>query len=273
MVASAVSPWSRLRLFIIVGACSVQAGCPYGGIRQNSAKLWEVGNAAGCQHYDIRQNSAQEWNVNGANSSLVPTQLRKRANVDYHTTQMLDGTHNNLDNPNFDSTNGQYYIRKNHPAMFGTGATCEPGGQSRPNARLVSSQALAGGPYKYTDQGHTDFLSALGLCIHFDVTGPMRNSSDTFNILIPLGDSVLDPTAGGTLFIPLDRAQYARIVTDPITGQPDRLYTNGFTAFIDGSGLYGQGDPTAYDPRSYSNGELASIRSGRSRVQMGLGSN
>ncbi|KAJ3148328.1 hypothetical protein HDU86_007510 [Geranomyces michiganensis] len=29
-----------------------------------------------------------------------------------------------------------------------------------------------------------------------------------------------------------------------------------FTAFIDGSGLYGQGDPTAYDPRSYANGEL-----------------
>ncbi|KAJ3160757.1 hypothetical protein HDU88_007863 [Geranomyces variabilis] len=224
---------------------------------QNSAKLWEVGNEASCQHHDIRQNSAQQWNVNGANSSIVPSQLRKRANVDYHTTQMLDGTHNNLDNPNFDSTNGQYYIRKNHPAMFGTGATCEPGGQSRPNARLVSSQALAGGPYKYTDQGHTDFLSAWGLCIHLDVTGPMRNSSDTFNIPIPLGDSVFDPTASGTLFIPLDRAQYARIVTDPITGQPDRLYTNGFTAFIDGSGLYGQGDPTAYDPRSYSNGELA----------------
>ncbi|KAJ3133198.1 hypothetical protein HDU90_006353 [Geranomyces variabilis] len=247
---------------LFVHACSVHARCPHAGGKLNSAKLWEVGNAAGCPYGSIRQNSAQQWDFGGANASGVPDQqqtLRKRATVDYLTTQTLDGTHNNLDNPNFDSTNGQYYIRRNHPAMFGTGTTCEPGGQTRPNARLVSSQALAGGPYKYTDQGHTDFLAAWGLCIHLDVTGPMRNSSDTFNITIPVGDSVFDPVSRGALSIPLDRAQYARIVTDPISGQPDRLYTNGFTAFIDGSGLYGLGVPAplSYDPRSYFKGELA----------------
>ncbi|KAJ3168739.1 hypothetical protein HDU87_000942 [Geranomyces variabilis] len=256
MIASAV--WSLLPI-LLVGTCSsVHARCPYGGVKQNSAKLWEVGNAAGCPYGGIRQNSDQQWQVSGANSSFAPNPrpLGKRATVDYLTTQTLDGTHNNLDNPNFDSTNGQYYIRRNHPAMFGTGTTCEPGGQSRPNARTVSSQALAGGPYKYTDQGHTDFLAAWGLCMHLDVTGPMRNSSDTYNIPIPVGDSVFDPVSLGGLSIPLDRAQYARIVTDPINGQPDRLYTNGFSAMIDGSGLYGSGDPLAYDPRSYSNGEL-----------------
>ncbi|KAI8589526.1 heme peroxidase [Geranomyces variabilis] len=152
----------------------------------------------------------------------------------------LDGTDNNRDNPTYGTIN-QPYIRQ-HPPMYGDAATCSPGGSSWPNARLISQQGLGLAPDFYNDVSASEMLPMWGLFLHTEASNPGK-SGESFPISVPAGDAVFDPGSTGTVQIPMTRTTPSgtQIAAD-VNGMPmqERIHLNGFTPFIDLSGLYGQ---------------------------------
>ncbi|KAJ1546208.1 hypothetical protein HK405_007311, partial [Cladochytrium tenue] len=73
-------------------------------------------------------------------------------------------------------------------------------------------------------------------------------------IEVPVGDEVFDPEGQGGQKIQMYRSQWAGL--DAATGQP--RYTNGFTSFIDCSGLYGNSDAEVAAMRAFRGGLLSS---------------
>jgi hypothetical protein len=85
----------------------------------------------------------------------------------------------------------------------------------------------------------------------------MRFLAEPFNIPVPSGDPVFDPYRFGNATIPLLRTQFSRIEEK----QNSRVINNGFTAFMDCSGLYGNSDDDAALMRKFVGGQLKSITS------------
>ncbi|KAJ3020974.1 hypothetical protein HKX48_009447 [Thoreauomyces humboldtii] len=215
--------------------------------------VWTVANCwtwlvhASCSYLDKHQFGTIE-NIPGIGPHA---QIAKRTTA--ADVQSLDGSGNNLIDPSLDGTNGNLYIRKS-PAAFAAPTGTQPRIANLPNARQVSQQALSLSPYTYNNRLASDFLPLWGLFIHSDVTGPIRNIAEPFNIDVPSGDPILDPAGTGNVIIPVSRASHIGTYIEPLSGQEDRVYVNAITGILDGSSLYGMG--IGLDPRLYTGGLL-----------------
>lgn len=165
----------------------------------------------------------------------------------------LDGTGNNLQNPDWGSAN-EPYIRYSD-AAYGDGVS-SPAGEYRPSARTISN-TFSSSPEDglLSDRNLAAFVYAWGQFIDHDIT--LTNSADPremFLIVVPSGDVWFDPEGAGTAIIPVSRSIY-----DPTTGTSTdnpRQQMNSISAFIDGSMVYGSDSERANALRTFNHGLL-----------------
>lgn len=167
--------------------------------------------------------------------------------------QSLDGTSNNLVNPEWGST-GEMLLRRTAPA-YADGVSA-PAGADRPSARLVSnllSQNPEGGIINARDW--TAFVYAWGQFLDHDIgLTETATPRERFSIPVPSGDAWFDPAGTGTMTISMSRSAW-----DPSTGvgtSSPRQQVNSITAFIDGSQIYGVDATRAAAVREFTGGRL-----------------
>lgn len=165
----------------------------------------------------------------------------------------LDGTGNNLANPDWGST-GESFLRM-APAEYSDGISA-PAGSDRPSARAVSN-LLAAHPEGslLSERDLSAFIYAWGQFIDHDLDLTLSATpTEPFPIDVPQGDVWFDPAATGTKTISLTRSIY-----DAGTGNEEgnaRQQVNAISAFIDASMVYGSDDKTAASLRTFDEGRL-----------------
>ncbi|KAI9197110.1 heme peroxidase [Polychytrium aggregatum] len=128
------------------------------------------------------------------------------------------------------------YLRLMAPAYAGTHA--EPSGPNRPNPRIVSNALFHYGSSTISPEGRSDWIGVWGLYIHLDTTLADRNASESCAINVPTGDTVFDPHSQGGYQIPMIRTSVIPNSTDPRQAG-SRVLSNGFSSYLDASGIYG----------------------------------
>ena len=148
--------------------------------------------------------------------------------VSAHEIRSIDGTGNNISNPQWGSA-GIPLLRMVDPS-YADGIDDPPVG--RPGPRDISNQIMAQTASHPNPAGATDFVWQWGQFIDHDIdlTGPAV-PLEAFPIPIPVDDPV---------FIPGSEMPFFRSLYDPLS-QP-REQINEITAFLDGSMVYGS-DP------------------------------
>jgi hypothetical protein len=170
----------------------------------------------------------------------------------------IDGTCNNLANPNWgsasDPTVGRFTdLLREAPTAYGDGIG-SPAGASRPGARLISNQIFAQTVDVPNSRNLSDYSYVWGQFIDHDMTRVPTDLSNPFNIPVPTGDPIFDPKGTGTATIPVNRSQF-----DPATGTDPsnpRQQFNILTAFLDGSQVYGSSAVLADFLRTHVGGKL-----------------
>jgi peroxidase len=147
----------------------------------------------------------------------------------------IDGTGNNIANPNWGATNTQL-LRLASPD-YGDGIST-PGGVTRPSARAISNAVVAQSSSILNPLNASDWLWQWGQFIDhdLDLTDP-NEPLEPFSILVPTGDPFFDPFFTGTQTIGLNRSLH-----DPTTGTDPsnpRQQVNQLSAYIDASMVYG----------------------------------
>lgn len=163
----------------------------------------------------------------------------------------IDGTGNNLANPQWGSTEEAFLRRA--PAEYADGKSA-PAGANRASARLISNIVAAHPANDILDEnGLSGYVYAWGQFLDHDLDLTLSASpTESFPIAVPTGDPYFDPAATGTKTIPLSRSQF-----DPSTGVANaRQQINTITAFIDGSMVYGSDQATANSLRTFASGKL-----------------
>jgi hypothetical protein len=170
----------------------------------------------------------------------------------------IDGTGNNLSNPEWGST-GEQLLRIS-PAEYADGIST-PAGADRPGAREISNAIVAHADEATpNDRSLTAYIYMWGQFIDhdLDLTGT-ATPREAINVPVPTGDPVFDPDGAGTQTIPV-----ARSIFDPATGtsaENPRQQINQITAWHDGSMIYGSDAETAASLRTFAGGKLETIAS------------
>ncbi len=171
----------------------------------------------------------------------------------------VDGTGNNLDDPLLGSA-GQPLLRV-ADADYGDGIS-SPAGDDRPSTREISN-ALSDvvGEEVKNERGLTAFLYVWGQFIDHDLSlNEQAEGNDSFNIAVPEGDPLFDPTGSGDVEIPLTRSTIAE-GTGTSEDNPAQQITL-ITSYIDGSQVYGSDQATADQLRTFVGGRLAMTEDG-----------
>jgi len=140
------------------------------------------------------------------------------------------------------------------PAAY-TDQMSTPAGAARPNPRLISNVAVAQTEMVPNTHRMSDWVFQWGQFVDHDIdlTGP-ASPTENFDIAIPAGDPVFDPTNTGTQVMPLQRSVY-----DPLTGTAPgnpRQQINQITSYLDASNVYGSSLARADALREHSGGRL-----------------
>ncbi len=167
-----------------------------------------------------------------------------------YEVRSIDGTGNNLENPEFGSAGSAIVDRA--PLDYADGVS-EPSGEDRANPRVISNAVAAQTEDIPSDRGLTNFIWAFGQFLDHDLD-LVPESGEEVTIEVPLGDPDLDPNNTGEVHIPIgDSAFIPGTGTD--ASNPRQL-PNNITAWIDGSNIYGSDDERAEFLRSFEGGKL-----------------
>jgi len=199
----------------------------------------------GCQSIPAARLNAQAVDIgyvidNGQTNSILDV-------------ESLDGTGNNIENPNWGSVNQQ--LLRFSPASYVDGIS-SPAGASRPSARTVSDTfSVSPQDGIPNDRDFSAFVYAWGQFIDhdMDLTESM-SPKEAFPIVVPTGDTWFDPSNTGAMTIPMSRSKYD-LSTGASVGNP-RQQLNSITAFIDGSQIYGVDADRAAALREFAGGRL-----------------
>ncbi len=188
-------------------------------------------------------------------ASLTLVALPEAKAADFRT---IDGTNNNLSNQNWGSSHTQL-LRLTH-SSYQDGISEPRGGGINSALQLPSPRAISNGVSEqsgsiFNSLGASDFLWQWGQFVDHDIDlTEGSHNPEPFNISVPSGDPWFDPYHTGTQEIELNRSIY-----DLSTGtgkDNPRQQTNGITAFIDASNVYGSDATTAASLRSGIGGKL-----------------
>ena len=148
-----------------------------------------------------------------------------------------DGTGNNVENPEWGSTDTA--LLRVARSAYDDGAS-SPAVGDRPSARLVSNVVVAQPQSMPNGVGASDFLWAWGQFLDHDIdlTGG-ADPQESFDVAVPAGDPFFDPDATGEMTIPLSRSAFV------VDGDGVRQQINQITAFIDASNVYGSNETRA----------------------------
>lgn len=152
--------------------------------------------------------------------------------------RMYDGTENNLDNPEWGSTDEP--LGRATPALYADGVSDMIGEPEWPHPRDVSNtvvhQDSMSGVFIPDPRGLTDYIWAWGQFVDHDLGRTPMEAEPAF-IQIPAGDPWFDPDGNGDAILPFRRSNF-----DPDTGTgPDnpRDQISAVTSWFDGSMVYG----------------------------------
>ncbi len=166
----------------------------------------------------------------------------------------VDGTGNNLANPEWGST-GEQLLRVAEDDYADD--ISAPAGKDRPSAREISNAIVAHGEEDTpNDRQLSAFIYIWGQFLDHDIdlTEPPETGREAFNVAVPTGDEFFDPDGSGGDVIRLNRSRF-----DAATGTDadnPREQINQITAWIDASMIYGSDQATADSLRTFVGGQL-----------------
>lgn len=164
----------------------------------------------------------------------------------------IDGTGNNITNPEWGST-GEQITRLVDPAYSDGISTLA--GETRESPRYISNTVLNQSQLVFDIYGRSDYLWAWGQFIDHDITlFSMATPLEPIPIDIPKWDPVFDPGGTGTQQFDMDRSEWDRS-TGTDTSNP-RQQINEITSWIDGSNVYGSDTDRAEWLRTGTDGKL-----------------
>jgi len=159
----------------------------------------------------------------------------RRQSVLKPLTRSIDGSGNNLDNPDMNATHT--HLRRYLPAEY-SDEVSNLAGASRPGAREVSNAMAAQDVSKPNGLQVSDFLWQWGQFLDHDIDlTDGTDPTESADILIPAGDLYFDPDGTGTQVMAVNRSIYDKSTGTNI-GNP-RQQLNEITGWIDASNVYG----------------------------------
>ena len=147
----------------------------------------------------------------------------------------IDGSNNNATNPNYGQA-GTPLIRITEDA-YEDGLSAPRveavSGLPLPSARAISNAVSSQNSSIPNSLNATDWIWQWGQFLDHDIDlTEAAHPAEPFNIAVPRGDSHFDPMNTGNQAIGLNRSEYINV-------NGIRQQTNGITAFIDASNVYG----------------------------------
>ena len=147
----------------------------------------------------------------------------------------LDGSGNNTAHP--DWGRARTPLLRRTAVAYADGVEA-PAGEDRESARAISNAVASADRARPNARGASDFIWQWGQFLDHDLDLVLTNTSERFDVEVPLGDPQFDPARTGTQVIPLSRS-----VSAPVAGVRQQI--NAITAWIDASQVYGSDAETA----------------------------
>ena len=165
---------------------------------------------------------------------------KKQKNSTY-SIRTIDGSNNNILNPNMNSHNTR--LLRITTSSYDDGVS-SLAGATRPNPRVISNTVLTQSELTQTPNVASDYLWQWGQFIDHDLDltdGAIPTESA--NIPIPAGDSYFDPGNTGDVVLPFNRSIY-EVSSGTGTDNP-REQLNEITGWFDASNVYGSDEARA----------------------------